>query len=57
MNYYSLATVASELLFTATVAANYNANVWSVAPEDEDEAGSLGLFYLSPGFLIKSKFN
>ena len=40
-----------------TVAANYNAKVWSAAPEDEDEAGSLGLFYLSPGFLIKSKFN
>ena len=31
--------------------------LWSAAPEDEDEAGSLGLFNLSYGFLIKSKFN
>ena len=31
--------------------------MWSAAPEDEDEAGSLSLFYLNPGFLIKSKFN
>ena len=33
--------------------------LWFAAPEDEDEdeAGSLGLFYLSLGFLIKSKFN
>ena len=31
--------------------------MWSAAPEDENKAGSLGLFYLSPGFFIKSKFN